>query len=108
MWGKRTAVAVVLAGLGLAAPAAALAGTPVPPPDFQIQTNPYTVGQAPDWMPDGQHVVYNDDPPGGGPKQIFSSRLDGTDRRCLTCELKGPNQVPVVQPGGQHILFHSW
>lgn len=40
--------------------------------------------------------------------QIFRSTLRGTARACLTCGLAGPNQVPVVQPRGKWILFHSW
>ena len=28
-------------------------------PGFMVTTNPYTFGQAPDWMPDGVHVVHH-------------------------------------------------
>src|SRR5205814_1995241 len=28
--------------------------------------------------------------------------------QCLTCELRGPNQVPHFRPQGDTILFHSW
>src|SRR5262249_5487476 len=58
------------------------------------------------------HVVWHDpldhDIDGDGEIQIHSSALDGTDTVCLTCGLEGPNQVPVVQPHGPWILFHSW
>ena len=40
--------------------------------------------------------------------QIYRSTLDGAEKVCLTCGLPGPNQVPVVQPHGRWILFHSW
>jgi hypothetical protein len=78
---------------------------------FVVETNPYLIGQAPDWL-DQEHVVWHDpairDEGGDGQIQIYSSTLDGHDKVCLTCGLKGPNQVPVVQPHGDWILFHSW
>ena len=79
--------------------------------NFVVDVNPFTIGQAPDWL-DRTHVVWQD--PAGqdidddGEIQIYRSALDGTERACLTCGLDGPNQVPVVQPHGQWILFHSW
>jgi WD40 repeat protein len=78
---------------------------------FVIDVNPYLIGQAPDWL-DQQHVVWHDpmnrDDDGDHEIQIHSSTLEGTGTVCLTCGLDGPNQVPVVQPRGQWILFHSW
>src|SRR5262245_8922196 len=74
--------------------------------DFVVEVNPFTIGQAPDWL-DRTHVVWQD-LADDGEIQIYRSGLDGTDRACLTCGLEGPNQVPVVQPHGQWILFHSW
>jgi Tol biopolymer transport system component len=76
---------------------------------FVVTTHRPTIPQAPDWMPDGRHVVFHDDLEDGNGEQIYEARFDGTGRkRCLTCGLEGPNMVPVVQPGGKHILFHSW
>src|SRR3954471_952090 len=71
---------------------------------FRVTTNSYTFGQAPDWMPDGR-VAFHDD--FGDGQQVYLSALDGSGRRCLTCDMEGPNMVPAVQPGGQRILFHS-
>jgi len=45
---------------------------------------------------------------GDGKAQVVTSALDGSRLRCLTCGLSGPNQVPVAQPRGDWILFHSW
>lgn len=78
---------------------------------FVVERNGFVVGQAADWL-DRTHVVWHRDVPadegGDGTVQIFRSTLEGSDLRCLTCGLEGPNQVPVVQPGGPWILFHSW
>jgi len=78
---------------------------------FVVETNPFLIGQAPDWL-DDEHVVWHDpvvrDEDGDGQTQVYRSRLDGSDKVCLTCALPGPNQVAVAQPGGDWILFHSW
>ncbi len=78
---------------------------------FIVDTNPYVFGQAMDWL-DRRHVVWHDpagrDEDGDGDKHIYRSTLDGGDKACLTCGMPGPNQVPVVQPRGRWILFHSW
>jgi hypothetical protein len=92
-----------------AEPRASVAG---PAPDqFVVETNSFVVGQAADWL-DREHVVWHDaagrDEDGDGQIQIHRSALDGTGIACLTCGLDGPNQVPVVQPRGRWILFHSW
>jgi hypothetical protein len=76
------------------------------PARFEVTTNPYTFGQAPDWMPDGEHVVHHADR--GEGNQIYVAKLDGTDERCLTCGQPGPNMVPDSRPQGDVILFHSW
>jgi hypothetical protein len=80
-------------------------------PSFLVDTNAYVLGQAADWL-DDTYVVWQDamnhDEDGDGEIQVHRSRLDGTERVCLTCGLPGPNQVPVVQPHGDWILFHSW
>ncbi len=92
---------------------ACLAGTAsaAPPDRLEVRANPYLFGQAPDWLDRG-HVVYHDpvgrDEGADGQVHIYRARLDGRGRRCLTCGLDGPNQVPVVRPGGRWILFHSW
>src|SRR5262249_843580 len=79
--------------------------------DFVVEVNPFTIGQAPDWL-DRTHVVWQDpagqDVDGDGEIQIHRSALDGTDMACLTCGLEGPNPVPVVQPHRQRIPFPSW
>src|SRR5581483_3298995 len=80
-------------------------------PRFVVETNPFVVGQAADWL-DRRHVVWHDstirDEDADGDIQIYRSTLDGAEKACLTCGLPGPNQVPVVQPHGRWILFHSW
>jgi hypothetical protein len=93
--------AALFACLSLAAPSLAAAD------EFTTRQNPHTFGQAPDWWPDGKRVVEHKPAPDGS-VQIYRAALDGTPSRCLTCGIDGPNQVPVVQPGGEHILFHSW
>ena len=78
---------------------------------FVVETNPFLLGQAMDWL-DQRHVVWHDpqtrDEDGDGETHVYRSALDGTEKVCLTCGLRGPNQVPVVQPHGRWILFHSW
>lgn len=98
-----TALALILAG----PPAASARAVTGAAPHFTTAVSAFTVGQAPDWL-DSRTVVYHARQP-GGEIQIVRSALDGRGRRCLTCGLAGPNQVPVVQPrGGRWILFHSW
>jgi hypothetical protein len=95
--------AIALAFVFVAAPAVA--------DSFVVETNGYLIGQAPDWL-DDDTVVWHDplprDEDGDNTHQIYRSTLDGADKVCLTCGLEGPNQVPVVRPGGDWILFHSW
>src|SRR5262245_35464505 len=76
------------------------------PAAFTVITNPYTFGQAPDWMPDGEHVVHHADR--GEGNQLYVVDLDGSDERCLTCGQPGPNMVPDSRPQGDVVLFHSW
>lgn len=77
------------------------------PPTFEVTTNSFQFGQAPDWMPDGEHVVHHafDEQ---GVNQIWIAKLDGTEAVCLTCGQPGPNMVPDSRPQGDVILFHSW
>src|SRR5262245_17988832 len=78
---------------------------------FVAETIPFTTGQAQDWV-DQRHNVWHDgfqrDEDADGDVQIYRSTLDGAEKVCLTCGLPGPNRVPVVQPKGRWILFHSW
>jgi hypothetical protein len=98
---------ILLVLLAMTARADERAGRP-----FVAERNGFVVGQAADWL-DRTHVVWHRDLPadegGDSTVQVFTSNLEGSDLRCLTCGLDGPNQVPVVQPGGgRWILFHSW
>ena len=101
---RRLAFAAVLAAIAVW-PGAASADR------LEVRANPYVLGQAADWL-DKRHVVYHDpvgrDEGGDGGVHIYSATLTGRGRRCLTCGLDGPNQVPVVRPGGRWILVHSW
>jgi hypothetical protein len=109
---RRLSFGVVCAALAaaVALPAVASAASPWSG-DFRTRPAPYTFSQAPDWMPDGKRVAWH---AGGGaiqPEQIVTTRLDGTDGKCLTCltDLDGSrNMVPLAQPGGKWVLFHSW
>jgi Tol biopolymer transport system component len=95
--------------------AIALIPSPLPAderdPRFVVETNPLVLGQAVDWL-DRRHVVWHDpqtrDEDGDGQIHVYRSTLDGGEKVCLTCGLAGPNQVPVAQPHGDWILFHSW
>jgi hypothetical protein len=95
--------------LGVALPcASASAYTPYMSAPVKLSTNKYTWGQAPVFMPDGQ-VVASDDF-GNTPynNQTYIGNVNGTDLKCLTCELGSENLVPAVRPQGDWILFHSW
>ena len=84
-------------------------GSPPGSGTFVVEINPFLLGQAAVWQ-DRRHVVWHG-PVAGDPAadaQIYRSTLDGAQQVCLTCGLPGPNQVPVVQPHGRWILFHSW
>ena len=104
-------VARVLVLVALAAASTPAATPQVAAERFVVETNPFLIGQAPDWL-DRTHVVWGDpferDEDGDGEKHIYRSTLDGAEKTCLTCGLDGPNQVPVVQPHGKWVLFHSW
>lgn len=81
------------------------------PQTFVVERQSYTLGQAVDWL-DDEHAVwhdsFNEDLDGDDNFDIYVSRLDGSERVCLTCDFEGRHQVPVTQPGGEWILFHSW
>ncbi|HEY1356765.1 MAG TPA: hypothetical protein VGF21_00525 [Thermoleophilaceae bacterium] len=74
---------------------------------YRLYSHTYAFGQAPAFMPDGRVVVGKDFKTGDG-IQVYISRKDGSGRRCLTCNLPAPNNVPVPRPQGDWILFHSW
>lgn len=80
---------------------------------FEVVTNAYTVGQAPVWdLNDPDFVIFNRDFHDGAGFQIYRAKLaDGSGLTCLTCgpgATKPPNQVPVMRPQGDKILYHSW
>jgi Tol biopolymer transport system component len=84
-------------------------------PPFDVETNPYTFGQAPSWAPDGKHVLFHDDfdrefdDDASDGQHVYLSRLDGSNRRCLTCgKHPAPNMVATFRPQGDKILFHAW
>src|SRR3954453_15454642 len=99
----RTLLLAAATALGLAAPAGAQS---ISAP-YTVRNHPYTFGQAPVFLPNGDVVVGKNFHDGNG-MQVYSSALDGTGRRCLTCEMKAPNNVPAVRPQGDWVLFHSW
>jgi Tol biopolymer transport system component len=93
--------------LGAAVAAARASSPSYATAKFAITTNRYAFGQAPVFMPDGR-VVFGKDFEKGAGNQVYIANRDGSDLRCLTCELRGPNNVPAVRPQGDWILFHSW
>ncbi len=74
---------------------------------FKVSKNTYNFGQAPSWTPDGQVLSTQLD--SAGLTQIYRSKLNGSDQRCLTCKtVKGPNGLPQDRPRGDWILFESF
>jgi len=74
---------------------------------FNVSTNPYTFGQAPEFAPNGR-VVFHQDFGAGDGEQVYLANLDGTGRTCVTCGQPAPNMVPSVRPQGDKVLYHSW
>src|SRR4051812_16469194 len=99
----RTLLLAIVAALVGAAPARA----PSISTAYTVRDHPYTFGQAPVFLPDGDVVVGKNFKDGSG-MQIYRSRLDGSGRRCLTCDMPAPNNVPAPRPQGDWVLFHSW
>ena len=100
-------VAATLSGI-LAGPASARTSTAnYSSAPAVVTTSSYTFGQAPVFMPDGR-VVFGKDFGAGAGTQVYVANQNGSALRCLTCELKAPNNVPAVRPQGDWILFHSW
>jgi WD40-like Beta Propeller Repeat len=74
----------------------------------RLSLNKFTFGQAPVFMPDGR-VLASDDF-GNSPynNNTYIANPNGSDMKCLTCELGSENLVPAVRPQGDWVLFHSW
>ena len=52
--------------------------------------------------------MLSNEPDRSGTEQVYTSRLDGSRRRCLTCgRLAGPNGFPQERPEDDWILFCS-
>src|SRR4051794_503963 len=99
----RTLLLAIVAALVVAAPARAPSiSTP-----YTVRDHPYTFGQAPVFLPDGDVVVGKNFKDGNG-VQVYRTRLDGSGRRCLTCDMPAPNNVPAPRPQDDWVLFHSW
>jgi hypothetical protein len=99
--------AAIATALAFPAAGSATPASPYSTAPFTVTTYPYTFGQAPVFMPDGRVVVGEDYKQGAG-TQVYLHNADGSNVKCLTCELKPPNNVPAVRPQGDWILFHSW
>src|SRR4051794_3686510 len=100
----RTVLLALAAVLGAAAPAHAAGFGDAP---FTVRDHPYTFGQAPVFLSNGDVVVGKNFKDGNG-MQVYRSKLDGSGRRCLTCDMPAPNNVPAPRPQGDWVLFHSW
>jgi Tol biopolymer transport system component len=100
------ATAVALSA-STATPALGAAGSGYSTAPYTVRDHSYAFGQAPVFMPDGRVVVGKDFRDGKG-MQVYISAQDGSGRRCLTCDMPAPNNVPAVRPQGDWILFHSW
>ena len=98
---KRIAAALLVSLVVFAAPSGEAACR------FEVRTNRYQMGQAPTWKPDGRGFVYKKQVPLDR-VQVYTSRLDGSREKCLTCTLRGPNQVAHYRPQGDKILFHGF
>src|SRR5919108_5556994 len=101
---------LVAFALACAWPAVASAGEYSTAP-FNVTQHSYAFGQAPVFMPDGKHVLFGKNFREGDGMQVYRTRLDGSQLRCLTCDGPGPNDVnnvPVPRPQGDWVLYHSW
>lgn len=103
---------LALALLALTATTAASASAPAQPgpyfsAPFQVHANSYTFGQTPTWTDNGE--ILSQELDRSGILQVYRSRLNGADRRCLTCgKTPGPNGFAAEQPHGGWILFCSY
>jgi hypothetical protein len=97
----------------LALPAVAYAHpSPQPTPGpyfsapFVVHRNAYTFGQSPTWTRDGG--VLSNEHDAAGFEQVYRSRLDGSQRRCLSCgRLPGPSGFAEQRPQSDWTLFCS-
>jgi Tol biopolymer transport system component len=108
MGGLRGLVVLLIAVAALGAATAQAAPSRYLTAPFTLTTHHATFGQAPVFMPGGKLVVAGKDFRDGNGTQVYIAKLDGSQRRCLTCAMKAPNNVPAVRPQGDWILFHSW
>lgn len=77
-------------------------------PSFVVETNPFTVEQAPVWTPDGGGFLYHKQVPGEDGVQLHTATILGENEVCLTCGQPGPNMVAQYRPpNGDWIIFHS-
>lgn len=99
-------VLITLASVGADASAAARPGPYFLAP-FTVRTNSYTFGQTPSWTRSGG--VLSEENDRTGIQQVYSSRLNGSRRRCVTCgRTPGPNGFPEPRPQGDWILYCSY
>ena len=97
---------LVVAGVGSGAAQAAPGPGPYFSAPFQVHTNSHTFGQTPSWTTTGG--VLSNEPDRAQIEQVYSSRLDGSRRSCLTCgRVPGPSGFPEERRQGDWILFCS-
>ena len=103
VWSAATALALTpVAGAADAAPGPG----PYFSAPFRVHTNSHTFGQTPSWTTTGG--VLSNEPDRAQIEQVYSSRLDGSRRSCLTCgRLPGPSGFPEERRQGDWILFCS-
>jgi hypothetical protein len=75
--------------------------------NFNVEENSYTFGQTPSWTRTGD--VLSQELDESGILQVYRSRLDGAERKCLTCgQLPGPNGFAEERPQGDWIMFCTY
>jgi Tol biopolymer transport system component len=104
---RDSALFAIIALAAAAGAARADASSPYSTAPYSVGDHSYNFGQAPTFTPDGRIAVGKDFHQGDG-MQVYLSALDGSARKCLTCDMPAPNNVPNPRPQGDWILFHSW
>ena len=109
--GITATVAVAVCAVALdVAPAATASPSLVGPyfsAQFKVTKARYAFGQDPSWTRTGD--VLSSQLDRAGIRQIYRSRLDGSDQVCLTCRtVRGPNGLPQERPEGDWIMFESF